>query len=83
MTLQTAFDYREEQSQDPFKDALSKFKSTFLCWAGLTGAKSIGQRSKSVTEVQGPFDTFVITTGKRLDAALKKATETRHLTPHG
>jgi len=44
----------------------------------LTGAKSIGQRSKSVAEVQGPFDNFAMTTRKRLDAAIKKATNTRY-----
>jgi len=48
---------------------------------GLTGAKSIGQRSKSVAEVQVPFDTFAITTRKRLDAAIKNATDTRYFNP--
>jgi hypothetical protein len=42
------------------------------------GAKSIGQRSKSVAEVHGPFDNFAMTTRKRLDAAIKKATNTRY-----
>jgi len=44
----------------------------------LTGAKSIGQRSKSVAEVQGPFDNFAITTRKRLDAAIEKTSNTRY-----
>jgi hypothetical protein len=43
------------------------------------GAKSIGQRSKSVAEIQGPFDTFAMTTRKRLDAVIKTATNTRYI----